>query len=100
METKEFASEQYDQIYAAGGAERIYDVPYQHSGYYPLFKRVRRTLKRQTVRSVLEVGCGTGGLAHLLKDREPDIAYRGFDFSPVAVQRASARLGQPEFFFV
>ena len=100
MENKEFASEQYDEIYAAGGAERIYDVPYRQSGYYPLFKRVQRILKRQKIRSVLEVGCGTGGLAHLLKDRSPAIVYRGFDFSPVAVQRAAARLGEPGWFFV
>ena len=100
MKSKEFASEQYDRIYASGGVERIYELPYQHSGYYPLFKEVHRALKRRGVRSALEVGCGTGGLANLLQDREPDIAYRGFDFSPVAVQRASIRLGQPELFFV
>lgn len=101
MESKEFASGQYDQIYASGGAELVYELPYQHSGYYPLFKQVHRTLKRQGgVRSILEVGCGTGGLAHLLTNREPTIAYRGFDFSPVAVQRASARLARPELFFV
>jgi SAM-dependent methyltransferase len=100
MESKEFVSKQYDEIYATGGAERIYDVPYRHSGYFPLFKEVQKTLRRRKVRSVLEVGCGTGGLAHLLKDRSPEIAYRGFDFSSVAVQRAGARLGQSERFFV
>jgi SAM-dependent methyltransferase len=100
MDSKEFASEQYDRIYATGGAERIYDVPYRQSGYYPLFREVQRILKRQNVQSVLEVGCGTGGLAHLLKDREPHIRYQGFDFSPVAVQRASARVSEPEDFFV
>jgi SAM-dependent methyltransferase len=100
MDTKQFDSNQYDQIYASGGAEHIYELPYQHSGYYPLFNEVHRTLKRRGVRSVLEVGCGTGGFAHLLRDREPDVSYRGFDFSPVAVQRAIARLGQSDLFFV
>jgi len=61
---------------------------------------VHRALKRQGVSAVLEVGCGTGGLAHLLSEREPQLAYRGFDFSPVAVQRAIERVGRAECFFV
>ena len=76
MQNKEFASDQYDQIYAAGGVEDIYEMPYRHSGYYPLFKKVYRILKSRGVRSILEVGCGTGGLAHLLRDREPGRALR------------------------
>ena len=76
MQNKEFASDQYDQIYAAGGVEGIYEMPYRHSGYYPLFKKMYRILKSRGVRSILEVGCGTGGLAHLLRDREPGRALR------------------------
>lgn len=100
MQRKEFESNQYDLIYATGGVDQIYDPPYRRSGYYPLFKEVHRTLKSRGVSSILEVGCGTGGFAHLLTDREPDIGYRGFDFSPIAIQRAAARLGRPELFFV
>ena len=64
MQKSEFKSDQYDAIYAGGGAERIYDLPYQSSGYYPLFKHVHRVLSRVPIQSVLEVGCGTGGFAH------------------------------------
>ena len=96
---QEFQSEQYDQIYADGGAQKIYELPYQNSGYYPLFWQVARRLKEGGAGSVLEVGCGTGGLAYLLQQRS-QIRYRGFDFSPVAVERARARLGQPGKFFV
>lgn len=97
---KEFASEQYDDIYAAGGAQGIYDLPYWHSGYYPLFRAVWRTLRARACQSVLEVGCGTGGFAHLVLRSQPAMTYRGFDFSPVAVERASTRTGRADLFFV
>ena len=96
---QEFESGQYDRIYAEGGAQKIYELPYRHSGYYPLFREVSRTLKAREAKAVLEVGCGTGGLAHLLAD-EGRVRYRGFDFSPVAVDRARIRVGQQELFFV
>lgn len=96
----EFKSDFYDAMYASGGAEGIYDLPYYRSSYYPLFREVHRALKRHDARSVLEVGCGSGAFAHLLQDREKGIRYFGFDFSPVAVQRAGARVGCPERFFV
>ena len=89
---QEFESNQYDRIYAEGGTQKIYDLPYRHSGYYPLFREVARTLRARGTKAVLEVGCGTGGLAHLLQD-EGRVKYRGFDFSSVAVERVGARLG-------
>lgn len=96
---QEFESNQYDRIYAEGGTQKIYDLPYRHSGYYPLFREVARTLWARGTKAVLEVGCGTGGLAHLLQD-EGRVNYRGFDFSPVAVERARARVGGPNLYFV
>lgn len=97
---KEWESAQYDEVYASGGADRIYDLPYRHSGYFPLFDEVARSLRASGVNSVLEIGCGTGGFAHLLLDRNAAIAYRGFDFSPVAVERAKTRTQRPDLFFV
>jgi SAM-dependent methyltransferase len=98
--SKEFASQQYDDIYSTGGIDGIYDLPYWHSGYYPLFKAVWRTLAARGSRSVLEVGCGSGGFAHLALSSRRLIGYRGFDFSAVAVQRATVRTRRPELFFV
>jgi len=48
-------------------------------------------------KNVLEVGCGTGAMAHLLLERH-QIKYQGFDFSPVAVSKAQARTGATELF--
>ena len=94
----EFKSDQYDAIYASGGRSGIYELPYRHSWNFPLFKRVTQLLKASAATSVLEVGCGTGGLAHMVTEKTR-VSYRGFDFSPVAVERARARLkGSQEFF--
>lgn len=95
----EFRSDQYDAIYASGGREKIYELPYRHSGYFPLFKRVAGLLAASGAKSVLEVGCGTGGLAHMLAETSR-VQYRGFDFSPVAVERAQARLAGKANIFV
>lgn len=98
--SKEYVSEQYDKIYSTGGYEGVYDLPYWHSNYLPLFTEVHRLLTQRGCRSVLEVGCGTGAFAHLLRDKSPAVRYRGFDFSPVAVGRSAARLGTTDSFFV
>lgn len=100
MVSKEFQSDQYDAIYRDGGSEGIYHLPYQRSGYFPLFKQVLQTLRARGSRSVLEVGSGNGAFAHLLADRAPAIKYQGFDFSPLAVEQAAQRIGRPELFFV
>lgn len=96
----EWESEQYDNVYTTGGAENVYGVHYRHSGYFPLFRAVNKAVLEQNPKSVFEVGCGTGGFAHLWADRGNGAAYRGFDFSPIAVERASARTGRPEMFFI
>lgn len=98
--SKEYISQQYDDIYSAGGYEGVYDLPYWHSGYLPLFAEVHRLLVARGIGSVLEVGCGTGAFAHLLRDKSPSVRYRGFDFSRVAVERTAKRLGTSESLFV
>ena len=82
-----------------GGHAGVFDLPYRRSPYYPMFKAVRVLLYKQDVQRLLEVGCGTGTMAHMLFDGKP-IAYRGFDFSPVAVEKAKKRTGRSDEFFV
>ena len=97
---REWQSQQYDHVYATGSVDKVYDLPYRHSGYYPLFRTVCNVLRARGSRSVLEVGCGTGGFAHLWHDQNPAARYRGFDFSPVAVEKARERTGRTDAFFV
>lgn len=88
----------YDEIYRQGGFGRTYDLPYRHTRYYPLFRRVHRELRRHKIKSVLEVGCGTGAFAHMLLERG-GIRYCGFDFSAVAIEKATQlTAGSMEFF--
>jgi 2-polyprenyl-3-methyl-5-hydroxy-6-metoxy-1,4-benzoquinol methylase len=86
----------YDAMHATAEA---YNVPVERSFYYPLFRRVADEAGRRGLTSVLEVGCGSGGLAALLM-AHTGAAYRGFDFSRVAVDNAVRRTGRPEAFFV
>jgi SAM-dependent methyltransferase len=90
--------ETYDVIFSSGGHRGIFDLPYWQSPYYPLNRAVLRVLRRHRTQSVLEVGCGTGAFAHMVFERTR-LAYRGFDFSPVALARAAARTGRPDAFF-
>lgn len=92
-------AETYDDMYRSGGHEGVYALPYRRSRYYPLFRAVLAELRRRDARDVLEVGCGVGTFASLLFDRTA-IGYRGFDFSPVAVETAIARTGRKDAFRV
>ena len=98
-ERREHRSDEYDRLFATGGHEGVYAVSYRHSGYFPLFRKVLRELKRRRARCVLEVGCGTGAFAHYLLDKS-DLRYAGFDFSQMAVDMAVRRTGRSDLFRV
>lgn len=89
----------YDAIYSTGGYQGVYLLPVESCHYYPLFAEVRRELHRLGARSVLEVGCGTGWLAELLTS-DHRFSYRGFDFSPRAIEMARERNDAPNRFDV
>lgn len=94
---QEFPSQYYDAFYTDAA---VYNEHYRQSIYYPLFKAVLHELRQTGSARVLEVGSGSGMLAHMLFDTWPQLRYRGFDFSPVGVQRAIARTGRPDAFHV
>lgn len=95
MQKKEQSASTYDELFAKGGVDGAYGLPARISSYYPLWRAVLLELRRLKVRSVLEVGCGSGAFADLAL-REPGLTYRGFDFSPVAVKKAIERTGRPD----
>ena len=87
-------------MYGADFYDRIHiqaNRPETLALYRPLFQKVARAVRVLGSRSILEVGCGNGFLASILL-REYDGAYRGFDFSPVAIRNAGDRTGRPELF--
>ncbi|MBA4175625.1 MAG: hypothetical protein C0505_03560 [Leptothrix sp. (in: Bacteria)] len=88
----------YDEMFTAGGSEGVFDLPYARSPYYPMFKAVIGALQRGKVSRVLEVGCGTGTFAHMFREKT-ELAYRGFDFSAVAIEKAGQRFGAPGLFY-
>ena len=101
MDKKPQIAATYDAMFEDGGpGSGVFDLPYRRSPYFPLFRAVLRLLPKQASTRVLEVGCGTGTFAHYLFDARPGTSYIGFDFSPVAVERARRRIGRSEPFFV
>lgn len=99
MERRPQLPETYDEMFADGGYAGVFDLPYRRSPYYPLFRAVRDKLRTNNAQRILEVGCGTGSMAQMIFD-SMQLPYRGFDFSPVAVQRAQKRTGRQDLFFV
>lgn len=87
MDKKIQNSQTYDEVFQAQGDAGSYTLPYWQSCYYPLYKRVLRSVRKNSLSHLLEVGCGAGGFAHLLLNKYPDIQYCGFDFSQVAIEK-------------
>lgn len=85
----------YDRIYAQS---EKYGRHYSKSHYFPLWKKVLEQLNDCEV-PVLEIGCGTGQLAHYLADNFVR-NYTGFDFSNEAIQKADDACGSVMKFLV
>lgn len=52
------------------------------------------------VRTILEIGCGTGNFTELLATRFPAARITAIDFSPEMVERARAKLENPNIVFL
>lgn len=69
---------------------------YSESEYYFLWAVIADRIVRENVESILEIGCGTGQLACLLRDKGI-CKYYGFDFSAKRIEQAKQVC--PEFSF-
>lgn len=80
----------YDLLYSAGYMAGFTDV-YEYCRY----KSVSRTLASLATefhpQAILDVGCGQGRYAELLRSHFSKAQISGVDFSPIAVQKAQAR---------
>jgi predicted TPR repeat methyltransferase len=95
---KKQISKTYNEMFSNCGADGAYELPYDISPYFPMYKRVLHYLLKYKADNVLEVGCGTGVFAKMLRDKNK-ISYQGFDFSPVAVNKAKALVNNLELFY-
>jgi 2-polyprenyl-3-methyl-5-hydroxy-6-metoxy-1,4-benzoquinol methylase len=94
----EYGAEQpaefYDERYHAADNLRVH---YTESTYYPVWVLLAERIRRVGASSVLDIGCGPGQLANLLRDQGL-AAYIGLDFSSARIRRA--RVVCPDFEFV
>jgi SAM-dependent methyltransferase len=84
----------YDSYYESN---EEYHRHYTESGYYFLWAVVADRLMRHGYERILDLGCGPGQFASLLRDKGGK-AYCGLDFSGTATKLA--RLQCPEFEFM
>jgi SAM-dependent methyltransferase len=83
----------YDTLFS----ERAhYNVHYTDVHYYVQWVQVERFLRPFKNRPILEIGCGPGQLAQMLQDLGYT-DYTGFDFSEVAVAKATDAVTFPIF---
>lgn len=83
----------YDREYV--GCE-AYEGPYYASRYYFLWLLIADRIRRDGIRRVLDIGCGAGQLAALLRDQGIE-DYVGLDFSKTAVDMARRQLPRGRF---
>lgn len=90
----EYEAAWYDRVYES---TENYLVHYTHSSYYFIWTVIADRLFNAKAASVLEIGCGPGQFATMLRD-EGVVRYTGLDFSPTGVEQA--RRNAPEYEFI
>ena len=80
----------YENLYKN---EKKYQAHYKDSIYYPIWALLLGYLRTLPSPHILEIGCGSGQLAHYLFD-EGFRNYHGFDFCEEAISLAKKRVNQ------
>ena len=91
---QEQSADWYDKVFSRS---RVYHTSYHDSPYYVLWALIVDRIRRDKLRRVLDIGCGTGQLAAFLFDHGIE-EYVGMDFSPAAI--AQARKAAPRARFL
>ena len=87
---KKYNSEYYNEMYKIAPN---YQVHYEKSIFFPLWKYTKERLDLLTNPKILEIGCGVGDCAHYLYDNGYT-NYFGFDFSDYAIEIARKKSPQ------
>jgi SAM-dependent methyltransferase len=94
VEGQEQPHQWYDQLFESNG---LFHCHYSRSCYYFLWAVITDRILRSGCNAILEIGCGAGQLAALLRDQGIS-QYTGLDFSTAAVELA--RTNVPSFQFL
>ena len=87
----------YDGAYLSAEGQILYNTHYTKSPYYYLWSIIIEKLNYANPGLILELGCGAGQLASLIRDKGFK-NYIGIDFSKVAIDIATKVC--PEFKFI
>ena len=78
LKHKEHDSKYYDHSFEKS---RQYHLHYTYSVYYPVWTVVLDHIKRAGISNIIDIGCGAGQFACLLRDNNIS-SYSGVDFNP------------------
>lgn len=81
----EMPAAHYDKSYAKDEHRLEH---YSRTQYWGLWATIIDRLRMQNARRILEIGCGSGQLAHAIRDARLAEGYLGIDFSKVAIEQA------------
>jgi len=76
----------YNKVYKD---TKEYHIPYKESRYFPLWKKIETYINMDD--KILELGCGSGQLAHYLYDCGIK-KYKGIDISSEAIKLAKKKI--------
>lgn len=91
---KTLSPKEYDHLYKE---TRGYKAPYKQAPLYRVWQWIVKYTRQVKDPKILEIGCGSGQLAHFLHD-EGFTDYAGFDFSKEAIKLAKEK--SPQLFWV
>jgi SAM-dependent methyltransferase len=90
-------STHYDHLYSSGYMAGFTDV-YEYCRYKSVSQTLATLATTFHPEAILDVGCGQGRYAELLRSHFPQAQISGVDFSPIAVQKAQARYTDMSFY--
>ena len=69
------------------------------SFYYALWNFSRENVIEKKPEFIVDLGCGSGQFAAMLAEIQDNFTYRGYDFSSVAIDKATHLVNDPRFSF-
>jgi 2-polyprenyl-3-methyl-5-hydroxy-6-metoxy-1,4-benzoquinol methylase len=75
-----------------------YKHPHYELPWYPVWKQIVNWIPEKS--NVLDLGCGAGFFTNVLIDNKNINSYIGYDFSPVAIEKAKKKISDKRYQFI
>lgn len=79
----------YNNLYKSNWGLNINNQPIRQMRYFFSKKLLKKALIKNDVKSVLDIGCGTGEMIRYINEMKPEINTIGIDLSDIAIKIAN-----------